>query len=195
MPRVASSRRKLLSIEQYRDRQVALLPTAKGVYALCDLDAVPIYVGTTVEGIRKRVQRHLTSARSDVVANRTLDIWEVAYVWAWKQPDDLKRVELEAYLYNKFHKKSKLVNAQRLSAPAKFGSEPQPDQTVQILPNDQIELRKRPEMRLPRQAKTYFDLVSHIVEIKNNEETLFGLQTHFERLQKYTKKFLKPDLK
>ena len=128
-----------LSVEQYRDRQVALLPTDKGVYALCDLDGVPIYVGTTEEGIRKRVQRHLTSARSDVIANRTLDIWEVAYVWAWKEPDDLKRVDLEAHLYNKFHKQSKLVNAQRLSDPAAFGSEPNPDKKIQILPDDQIE--------------------------------------------------------
>ncbi len=184
-----------LSVEQYRDHQVGLLPTDKGVYALCDLDGVPIYVGTTEEGIRKRVQRHLTSARSDVIANRTLDIWEVAYVWAWKQPDDLKRMELEGHFYNKFHAQSKLVNAQKLSAPAAFGQEPNPDCNIQILPDEQIELRKRPEIRLPRQAKTFLDLVAHIVEVKNNEETLFGLQTHFERLEKYTKEFLKPDLR
>jgi hypothetical protein len=183
-----------LTVEQYRDQQVALLPTDKGVYALCDLDEVPIYVGTTVDGLRKRVQRHLTSARSDIIANRALDIWEVAYVWAWKQPDPAKRIELEAHFYNKFHKQSKLVNAQELSEPENFGPEPDPDQKIQILPDDQIELRKRPEIRLPRQAKTFLDLVAHIVEVKNNEKTLFGLQTHFERLEKYVKQFLKPDL-
>lgn len=70
----------------YRRRQVSRIPTEIGVYALCDLDEVPIYVGQSVDGIRKRVQRHLTSARSDVIANRRFDVWEVAYVWAWPLP-------------------------------------------------------------------------------------------------------------
>lgn len=31
-----------------------------GCYALCDLDQVPIYVGQSVDGVRARVNRHLT---------------------------------------------------------------------------------------------------------------------------------------
>ena len=41
-----------------------------GVYVLCDLDQAPIYVGQSTDGARARVRRHLTSARSDIIANR-----------------------------------------------------------------------------------------------------------------------------
>jgi hypothetical protein len=54
----------------YRARQIKDLTDQIGVYALCDLDGVPIYVGQSVDGIRSRVRRHLTSARSDIIANR-----------------------------------------------------------------------------------------------------------------------------
>ncbi|HYL74968.1 MAG TPA: GIY-YIG nuclease family protein [Bryobacteraceae bacterium] len=182
-----------MSVEEFRDLQVATLPTENGTYALCDLDEVPIYVGVTEEGLRKRVQRHLTSARSDVIANRLLDVWEVAYVWAWPEPKKERMLQLEAHFYNKFHRQSSLVNVAVLRDPGDIGNIPQPVR-VAVLPEDQILLRKRPEIRLPRQAKTFLDLVAHILEVKNNRETLFGLQTHFARLEKYTKQFLKPDL-
>ena len=45
-----------------------------GCYVLCDLDAVPMYVGQSTNGIRSRVNRHLTSARSDIIANRQIDV-------------------------------------------------------------------------------------------------------------------------
>ena len=81
----------------YRARQVRAIPTPVGVYALCDLDEVPIYVGQSTDGIRARVQRHLTSARSDVIANRQIDVWEIAYVWAW--PADPQYIDaLESHL-------------------------------------------------------------------------------------------------
>ena len=50
---------------------------------LCDFDQAPIYVGQSVDGIRSRVNRHLTSARSDIIANRQIDVWEIAWVWAY----------------------------------------------------------------------------------------------------------------
>jgi hypothetical protein len=102
-------------------------------------------------------------------------------------------LQLEAHLYNKFHRQSPLVNVAVLKDPGGIGDVPEPIR-VAVLPEDQIKLRKRPEIRLPRQAKTFLDLVAHILEVKNNRETLFGLQTHFARLEKYTKQFLKPDL-
>jgi len=52
----------------YRNEQARKLPAETGVYVLCDLDETPIYVGQSVDGIRARVRRHLTSARSDVAA-------------------------------------------------------------------------------------------------------------------------------
>lgn len=56
----------------FRKQAVAQLTRQIGVYVLCDLDNVPVYVGQSKDGIRQRVQRHLTSARSDVIANRQI---------------------------------------------------------------------------------------------------------------------------
>lgn len=64
----------------FRRRALRTLTNVVGCYVLCDLDAVPIYVGQSVDGIRKRVNRHLTSARSDIIANRQVDVWEIAWV-------------------------------------------------------------------------------------------------------------------
>lgn len=60
-----------------------MLTNKIGCYVLCDLDQVPIYVGQSVDGIRARVRRHLTSARSDIIANRQIDVWEIAWVWTY----------------------------------------------------------------------------------------------------------------
>lgn len=54
-----------------------------GVYAFYDYDGEPIYVGQTKEQLRVRIQRHLTNQRSDAVAMRILDIFEVAEVEIW----------------------------------------------------------------------------------------------------------------
>ena len=38
--------------QEFRKSALAALTDEIGVYALCDLDGVPIYVGQSVEGIR-----------------------------------------------------------------------------------------------------------------------------------------------
>lgn len=54
-----------------------------GVYAFYDYDGEPIYVGQTNEQLRVRIQRHLTNQRSDAVAMRILDVFEVADIEVW----------------------------------------------------------------------------------------------------------------
>lgn len=54
-----------------------------GVYAFYDYEGEPIYVGQTNEQLRVRVQRHLTNQRTDAVAMRILDLFEVAEVAIW----------------------------------------------------------------------------------------------------------------
>src|SRR5688500_5615349 len=110
----------------FRNHAARLLPKETGVYALCDLDEVPIYVGQSVDGIRARVRRHLTSARSDVIANRQLDVWEIAFAWAWPvaerrrltrggpktiTAEEKARIELiECAVYHEHDPQSPLVN-------------------------------------------------------------------------------------
>lgn len=54
-----------------------------GVYAFYDYDGEPIYVGQTNERLSGRIGRHLTNQRTDVVAMRILDPFEVAEVEVW----------------------------------------------------------------------------------------------------------------
>ena len=54
-----------------------------GVYAFYDYDGEPIYVGQTNEQLRTRIRRHLTNQRTDAVAMRVLDIFEVAEMRLW----------------------------------------------------------------------------------------------------------------
>lgn len=175
---------------QFRKRAVAQLITSIGVYAICDLDRVPIYVGQSVDGIRKRVQRHLTSARSDVIANRQLDVWEVAYVLAWPVESANEIAPLEAALFHRFNSESALMNGSVPPAPSSPPIIPEPSQIVQMLSDEEIERRRQPAVRLPRQIEHYGRLVDHYLNVKDSAELRIAMEAHFHRLTSYQGRFL-----
>jgi excinuclease UvrABC nuclease subunit len=84
----------------FRRKAVRSLTNEIGCYVLCDLDQAPIYVGQSVDGIRSRVNRHLTSARSDIISNRQIDVWEIAWVWAYPVKDKAEIGILEDELFH-----------------------------------------------------------------------------------------------
>lgn len=168
------------------------LTNAIGVYALCDLDGVPIYVGQSKDGIQARVRRHLTSARSDIIANRQIDPWEIAFVQAYPVEDVTKIPKLEASLFAKFHKEKPLMNG---SIPIAHGGAlrrlPKPVQTVQMMPDEEIKVRLDPALRLPRQIEHIGRLVDHILTVKDSPQLRRSLAAHFDRLDAYREAFLK----
>jgi len=155
----------------YRKQALAQLTNAIGVYALCDLDERPIYVGQSTDGIRARVNRHLTSARSDVIANRQVDVWEIAYVKAWpvESVDDIPH--LEAVLFRIFDGEQRLMNG---SIPRLVGrmarKAPSPEETLQVMSDDDIRVRRDPMLRLPRQIEHIGRLVDHILSVKDSAQ-------------------------
>jgi hypothetical protein len=179
------------AIQGYRQEQMKELTDAIGVYVLCDLDAVPIYVGQSVDGIRARARRHLTSARSDIIANRQIDPWEIAYVQAYsaKRRDDIPL--LEASLFAKFNAQKPLMNG---SVPVAKGPLlkrlPEPAQVIQVMPDEEIKVRKDPALRLPRQIEHIGRLVDHILTVKDSRQLRRSLAAHFDRLDEYRKAFL-----
>jgi hypothetical protein len=175
----------------FRKKAVSTLTNKKGVYVLCDLDQVPIYVGTSSDGIRSRVLRHLTSARSDIIANRQIDVWEIAWVWAFPEPDPIKRKVLEARLIHHFHAKSALMNGSIPKNPNVAGAPPTASQVVQVMQQSEIDEKKDPALRLPRQADRYSELVSHFVSVKNSDQIARAMQAHFQRLAKYHQTMIK----
>lgn len=170
---------------EYRKRQVRTLTTSVGVYILADLDNVPMYVGQSTDGIRSRVQRHLTSARSDIIANRQVDVWEIAYVWGYPLEEKSDRNNLEGALYHHFNPISRLMNGTVPSDSESSFTIPEPKAIVQVMLEEQRRERLELEQRLPRQAKQYADIVSHFLAVKNSEQISRAMDAHFERLSKY----------
>lgn len=168
-----------------RRSAVRNLTTQIGVYVLADLDNVPVYIGQSTDGIRQRVQRHLTSARSDVIANRQIDVWEIAFVWAYPVNGRSQISSLEAALFHHFHPKSRLMNGTTPPEPPPDFIIPQPTSVVQVMSDDEIAEKKAPELRLPRQAQHYAQIVAHFVAVKNSDQVAGAMDAHFERLAKY----------
>jgi hypothetical protein len=174
----------------YRRAQVRTLTNRIGCYVLCDLDGIPLYVGQSRDGIRARVNRHLTSARSDIIANRQVDVWEIAYVWAYPVDDPSEITPLEDALFHSFHPKSALMNGRVPAAPAEPIDVPEPAQIVQVMADSEIQEKRDPALRLPRQAEHYSQIVGHFLAVKNSPEIAMAIQAHFQRLQKYHRELL-----
>ncbi|ARP89649.1 excinuclease ABC subunit C [Bordetella genomosp. 9] len=173
----------------FRKRAVRTLTTDIGVYALCDLDNVPLYVGQSRDGIRSRVARHLTSARSDIIANRQIDVWEIAYVWAYPVASAESINHLEAQLFHTFHPQSQLMNG-TVPPSGNYGPAPEPAQIVQVMPDDEIQERRDASQRLPRQANHYAQIVGHFLAVKNSPQIARAMDAHFGRLQRYHRTLL-----
>jgi len=179
-----------MSAQSFRAQQLKELTDEIGVYALCDLDNIPVYVGQSVDGIRSRVRRHLTSARSDVIANRQVDVWEIAYVRAWPVDTKDRISDLEAHLYNLYDAKCRLMNG-KVVPPVSFDHEDIPPmQTIQVIDEAERQSRLKPENRLPRQISQYLILVDYILNVKNADHLKRSLDAHFERLVSYHQSFL-----
>lgn len=174
--------------QAYRSDALSKLTDEIGVYALCDLDGQPIYVGQSVDGIRTRVRRHLTSARSDVIANRQIDVWEIAFVWAWPVKEKADVGPLEDSIFNHFDAEQPLMNGKAL-VPSLLTPEWPEKQAVQVIEEADRQLRLDPAQRLPRQIQQYNLLVDYILNVKDATHLKLSLEAHFQRLVKYHETF------
>ena len=173
----------------FRGRALSALTNQIGVYALCDLDEQPIYVGQSVDGIRTRVRRHLTSARSDVIANRQIDVWEIAFVWAWPVAEKAHVEPLERSIFAHYDAELPLMNGKAMVTAEESITWPE-KQVVQVIEEDERQARLTPSSRLPRQIKQYDLLVDYILTVKEAPHLKRSLDAHFERMVRYHQRFL-----
>ncbi|MFZ2235618.1 MAG: GIY-YIG nuclease family protein [Dokdonella sp.] len=169
----------------FRRRAVRQLTNDIGCYVLCDLDEVPLYVGQSVDGIRSRVNRHLTSARSDIIANRQIDVWKIAWVWAYPVTHRSAIGKLEDALFHEFDGKSALMNGKVPKQSNHVLELPKPSQRIQVMSDEEITEKRDPALRLPRQAEHYSQIIGHFLAVKNSKEIAGAIQAHFERLRRY----------
>ena len=174
-------------------KAIRKLSRKKGVYVLCDLDSIPIYVGKSdskKEGIQSRVRRHLTSARSDVIANRQIDIWEIAWVWAYPVDDSGEIPSLENTIFHYYDPQHPLMNGKVPPKPAGTLAVPNPTQIVQVMSDKEIAEKRDPALRLPRQAEHYSQIVGHFLAVKDSKNIARAMNSHFQRLAKYHRELL-----
>jgi hypothetical protein len=166
-PDVRSFRKRLTAFLEEKDDQGRKWSNAKwGVYAFYDYDGEPIYVGQTNEKLRTRIRRHLTNQRSDAVAMRILDVFEVADAEMWPLWDmegvsakskDAKRA-LDAYEYTAY---LNAIEASRFKAilnekipPVSETVEMPPSLRWSLIDEEVREERKHPDIRIARRAET-----------------------------------------
>lgn len=135
-----------------------------GVYVFYDYDGEPIYVGQTTENFATRVGRHLRGQRSDTLAYRILDPFEVAEMELYpvehlrqvpvaQRRADVDALEYSVYIHainnSKYHailnEKIPPVSA-LIDLPASY--------RFSLVPEDMREDREHPDFRIARRAET-----------------------------------------
>jgi GIY-YIG catalytic domain len=149
-----------------------------GVYAFYDYDGEPIYVGQTNEMLRTRIRRHLTNQRTDAVAMKVLDPFEVRDVEVWPLAEYQKCAKgdataaahlnwLEHAIFKQILAKSKFGAVLNEKAPSNSGSGKysMPPGFRRCIVSAEVEkLRGHPDTRLARRAETLAALAKVISE-------------------------------
>ncbi|WP_084612447.1 GIY-YIG nuclease family protein [Thermocrispum municipale] len=141
-----------------------------GCYAFYDYDGEPIYVGQTNEQLRVRVRRHLTNQRTDAVAMRILDIFEVAELQLWPlwqyegvssktkeafaaAQNHLNAVEYSAYLQAIRESRFKAILNEKIP-PVSPPVELPPSRRFKLITEETRHDRGHPDVRIARRAET-----------------------------------------
>ncbi|MBP2340492.1 hypothetical protein JOF41_006670 [Saccharothrix coeruleofusca] len=138
-----------------------------GCYAFYDYDGEPIYVGQTNEQLRVRVRRHLSNQRTDAVAMRILDVFEVAEMELWplwgyqdtpssdkEARKHLNRVEHTAYIRAVENSRFKAILNEKIPPISDVLGEMPPSRRFPLISDETREERGHPDVRIARRAET-----------------------------------------
>ncbi|MGV0081741.1 GIY-YIG nuclease family protein [Mycobacterium colombiense] len=136
-----------------------------GVYAFYDFDGEPIYVGQTLEDFGTRIGRHLRGQRSDTLAYRILDPFEVAemelYPLEYLRSESsraVKQAKINAIEYSVYvraiqESKYKAILNEKIP-PVSDPVELPPHRRFNLIPKGMREDREHPDVRIARRAET-----------------------------------------
>lgn len=176
--------------------QVSIGSYKFGVYAFFDYDGEPIYVGQTVEKLSSRIRRHLTNQRTDAVAMKVLDPFEVYEIEVWPLPQYQETSSkdpgaksylnwLELEIFSTLKIKSHFGEVLNEKVPAYV---PNSDYVIpqsvrgSIVSQDVFEIRKHPDTRIARRAETLSLLAKVISERQVQSGLRLTLLTQAKRL-------------
>jgi hypothetical protein len=69
--------------------------------------------------------------------------------------------------------------------PTSLDNIPEPSQRVQVMNEAEIQAKRDPVQRLPRQAAHYAQIVGHFLEVKDSKQIARAMAAHFQRLARY----------
>lgn len=135
-----------------------------GAYAFYDYDGEPIYVGQTTEDFGTRVGRHLRGQRSDTLAYRILDPFEVAEMElypvehlrqhsATDRRAQVDAIEYSAYVRAIQNSKYKAILNEKIPPVSPLVELP-PSYRFDLVPEEMREDREHPDVRIARRADT-----------------------------------------
>lgn len=135
-----------------------------GVYAFFDYDGEPIYVGQTTEDFGTRIGRHLRGQRSDTIAYRILDPFEVAEMRLWPlesvrslpKIERNKRIdELEYSVYRDSIANSRYnaILNEKIPPVSEIVNLPK-SYSFDLIPETMRAEREHPDVRIARRAET-----------------------------------------
>lgn len=135
-----------------------------GVYAFFDYDGEPIYVGQTTENFGTRVGRHLRGQRSDTLAYRILDPFEVAEMELWpleearSHPKVERRRVMDALEYTVYvlavrKSKYRAILNEKIPPISQEAELPE-SHRFDLVPEGLREDREHPDVRIARRAET-----------------------------------------
>lgn len=139
-----------------------------GVYAFYDYDGEPIYVGQTTEDFATRIGRHLRGQRSDTLAYRILDPFEVAEMELYPTEDlralpnprkdsprtaAMNRVEYSVYLRAIANSKYQAILNEKIPPVSERVDLPKAYR-FPLVPEGMREDREHPDIRIARRAET-----------------------------------------
>ena len=135
-----------------------------GAYAFYDYDGEPIYVGQTTEDFATRIGRHLRGQRSDTLAYRILDPFEVAEMELYsvehlrQLPVKERRAKVDAIEYSAYvraiqNSKYKAILNEKIPPVSPIVELPAPHR-FDLVPEDMREDREHPDIRIARRAET-----------------------------------------
>lgn len=160
-----------LALSEEDDRGRRWADARWGCYAFYDYDGEPIYVGQTNEQLRTRIRRHLTNQRTDAVAMRILDVFEVAEMELWplwefedvrkgRDPERfrtarhrLDSVEYTAYLQALQASRFRAILNEKIP-PVSPPAELPPSCRFQLISDQTRVERGHPDIRVARRAET-----------------------------------------
>jgi len=178
----------ITQLQKHRRKQAKLLPTYQGVYVLVDWFNAALYVGASIDSIRKRARRHLTSARSDLLSNQKMMTEEIAFIWFYPTVDREHTKMLEQHLIFTHDAHRPLMNSK---VPEEDCICIVPEKSIiQLVPDCELERRRDPAEAYRHHLSMLGKLLEYVLTTKDNSDTRKALAVRHSLMEYHRAAFV-----